>query len=69
MNLEALIMSVAASQGLPLDKFLKAKAMMEMCGDPVIALHSDVFINELRKLFPLQIQEEDLKKIELDERR
>lgn len=64
MNLEALVMSMAASQGLPLDKFLKAKAMMEMCGDPVIALHSDAFISELRKLFPLTIQEDDLKKVE-----
>lgn len=65
MNLEAMVMSMAASQGLPLDKFLKAKAMMEMCGDPIIALHSDAFIAELRKLFPLTLTEDDLKKVEL----
>lgn len=64
MNLEAMVMSMAASQGLPLDKFLKAKAMMEMCGDPIIALHSDAFIAELRKLFPLTVTEDDLKKVE-----
>lgn len=64
MNLEAMVMSMAASQGLPLDKFLKAKAMMEMCGDPIIALHSDAFITELRKLFPLSLTEDDLKKVE-----
>lgn len=64
MKLETAITALAASQGIPLDKFLQAKALLDMCGDPIVALHSDAFIAELRKLFPLSIKESDLKQIE-----
>lgn len=58
MKLETMLTVIAAEQGLDIGKFLKLKAMMDAYGDPVLALHSDAFIEALRKAFPLSVSEQ-----------
>lgn len=55
MKLETVLTMVAAEQGLDVSKFFRLKAMMDAYGDPILALHSDKFIEELRRAFPLSV--------------
>lgn len=62
MTTDVLIYSLLAAQGIPVEKFMMVKSMVEQFDSPVFALHSDTFIKALRDAFPLPYEDPKLPK-------
>lgn len=63
MKPDVLIYSLLADKGIPVEKFVVIKNMVDAYDSPVYALHSDNFIKALRDAFPLPYDEDNPKQI------
>lgn len=62
MNTDTLVYSLLATQGIPIDKFMLIKGMVDQYDSPIFALHSDSFIKALRDAFPLPYENPKIQK-------